>query len=307
MLSYYKSMTTSDLLPASCAAGVDEYFAACRERVPQFTGAHFSFHGTIRIHRSALGADLAIAPLNMLLALPAVLVRLLALTLRRTRWDTASRRLECVPLRFHTAVERSVIRLLAAEVFGFKNTETPFQRTWTSPASTAALGRTQFAQLFGISLRRYAAARSAAAEITTALLAGLVSLLFLDRFSPGSFSAGRALADAVGREVAIREFWLGETAGAWYYSVFTPDTSLPLVIGVILLVMALLSLCAAFAGLIADPVQQALGIHHRRLNRLVESLERAAHARTTKAFDTKDHYVARTTDVIDILRGLWPG
>ncbi|MGI9336255.1 MAG: DUF6635 family protein, partial [Gammaproteobacteria bacterium] len=288
-------------------AAIDEYFAACRAQIPGFVQAHFSLRGALRIHRRALGLDLIIAPVNVLLALPAVLIRLLALAIRRMRRPGAARALERLPLGFQTSVERAVIRALGAEILGLARTRPPFELTWAGADCAAALAGTQFALRLEPSLVRYAAARRAAAEITAALLAGFAGLFFLDRFSPGSVSAGRALADALGRETAVRDFWLGDTLGGWYYGVFAPETPLLLTLGVIVLLMVVLSLCAAFAGLLADPLQRALGLHRRRLRRLLRSLEACAHERTSADFDPKDHYVARATDVIDVLRGLWPG
>ena len=48
----------------------------CRARVPAFTARHFGLAGTLRLHREALGWDLLLAPLNVLLVGPALFVRM---------------------------------------------------------------------------------------------------------------------------------------------------------------------------------------------------------------------------------------
>lgn len=293
--------------PASDATQLTAYFSACRDRTPPFVDANFSWAGAARRHRFALGRDLVVAPLNVLLALPALLVRLLAAAATRLRWHTVARVLARVPLSFQTRVQRSLLHSLATEVFGLESTRPPFGCSWASPQCAAALERTRFAIAFEHSLLRYAAARTAAAEITVALIAGIMGLVFLDRFSPGSLSAGRAVADAVGHELAIRNFWLGDTLGGWYYGVFSAQTPIMLVVGMVLAVIVVLSVCAAFAGVVADPLQRAVGLHRRRIYRLVGSLEGAALADSSASFDPKDHYAARATDVFDIVRGVWPG
>ena len=156
-------------------------------------------------------------------------------------------------------------------------------------------------------LARYAGARTAAAEITVAILAGVATLALLDRFAPGALSAGRALADVVQHEVAVREFPLGDWLGGAWYGVFAPTTATSTIVLSILGVMCLLSMCAAFAGVAADPLQRALGLHRRRLRRMLDALQRASDERADARFEPRDHYAARATDALDIVRALWPG
>ena len=62
------------------------------------------------------------------------------------------------------------------------------------------------------------------------------------------------------------------------------------------------SVLSAFAGVAADPVQRSLGIHQRRLRRLVASIERSHGGHGPERFEVRDHYVARILDVADLLR-----
>lgn len=302
-----KPITAHQSPAAISSPPLDDYFDQCRARVALFTHTHFSLGGTIRIHRGAFGKDLLIASVNVLLALPAAVALVLKLALRRTRWQGAARFIGRFSFGFPTSVEKSLVRLLAGELLGLATTRPPFARTWATSAHAAALEGTRFADMLEATLARYAAARRAAADITTALVVGLGGLIVFGQFSPGSFSAGRMLADTVAREAAVREFWLGDTLGGWYYNFFSPDTSALLTIGAILSLMLVLCVCAAFAGLIADPLLKALRLHQRRLHRLLRSLENSAHSRSHTAFEPKDSLYARFMDVFDILKGVWPG
>ena len=51
-------------------AGARRYFAERRSRIKPFIDAHFSLTGTLALHRSAVGWDIARAPLNLSLAAP---------------------------------------------------------------------------------------------------------------------------------------------------------------------------------------------------------------------------------------------
>ena len=56
--------------------------------------------------------------------------------------------------------------------------------------------------------------------------------------------------------------------------------------------------------MVSDPVQKALGLHHRRLTALVDGLERAFTAGDARGFVAYDLYVARLMDLSDLLLGL---
>jgi hypothetical protein len=62
---------------------------------------------------------------------------------------------------------------------------------------------------------------------------------------------------------------------------------------------------AAFAGVIADPVQRTFGLHQRRLHRLIDALGRELKGDSDAAFHARDHYVARIFDLIDLARATY--
>ena len=66
--------------------------------------------------------------------------------------------------------------------------------------------------------------------------------------------------------------------------------------------LAATSIASAFAGIIADPVQKGLELHHRRLHRLIDAVENQWNFEHEDAeFVAHDPYVARHMDVFDIL------
>ncbi len=57
----------------------------------------------------------------------------------------------------------------------------------------------------------------------------------------------------------------------------------------------------AFAGILTDPLQRALGMHHRRLHRLIDALGVELRG-GRQAFQVRDHYAARILDLVDLAR-----
>jgi len=69
--------------------------------------------------------------------------------------------------------------------------------------------------------------------------------------------------------------------------------------------MLVAAVMAAFAGVVSDPVQRALGLHERRLHRLIDVLGQELRGDGETAFRVRDHYVARIFDLIDLARATW--
>ena len=61
------------------------------------------------------------------------------------------------------------------------------------------------------------------------------------------------------------------------------------------------SVVAAFAGVLADPAQSRLGIHRRRLGRLLDAVEEEFLGRGDKPFVAREHFFARLLDLWDAL------
>ena len=69
-------------------------------------------------------------------------------------------------------------------------------------------------------------------------------------------------------------------------------------------VLGVAAVATAFAGMVSDPVQRALGLHHRRLNRFIDSLEAAFHHSGAAGSRHTTLYVARLIDLLDLLVGV---
>ncbi len=300
-------------------AGARAYFASRRTRVPAFVNAHFSLHGTLRLHRAALGWDILKAPLNLSLALPQILLHLAAALARATGARTLAVKLHRNML-LRTAVAAEIEWLIHTELL-----ELPFaQRSRQSrqdalsqtildqpqihDAMQAALleigshGQDpQFRARLAQALDSYGLSRAAAAEITTGLLNLGAGALAMNKLTPGAATLGPALAGIMVHQTAVSAFPLGAWLGSAWYGFFPilPSTAMiASTTGGLMLASATL---AAFAGVIFDPIQRALGLHSRRLLRMIDGLERQFTDPHAVGFAVRDHYVARLLDLFDVV------
>ena len=301
------------------------YFAERRERIGPFIDRHFSLRGTTRLHRRAVGWDLLKAPANLFLAVPNVGAKLAAAGLEKVGAARPAQRLREARLLFETAVGREVEWLVMTELL-----ELPFaqgkdrvsrrdalaETVLADPRVEArarevlaAIGRRAdeagFRERLEATLSAYTDTRSAAAEIATALLTLGGGAATVHQVTPGAMTLGPALAAAIAQQTAIASFPLGQTLGGLWYAAFPAAASPALVAGLTGGLMVGAAALSAFAGILTDPVQRRLGLHRRRLERLVDALEREWIEGHGGTFTVRDHYVARLVDLFDLLATAW--
>lgn len=270
------------------------YFADVRARIPAFTARHFGVGGTIRLHAEAISLDLLRAPFNVLLVGPALFLRIIAVLLRRLRLESAARWLASRNLFVETRLSRRMADLILTELLGIREAGQPGTGT-TAPVTEAWHDRAHHL------IAEYVAARHAVAELGAGLVALVIGLLLLNALTPSAISLGPILANQMAQQEAIENFWLGAGVGQLYHSWWPAHATWTQTVTTTLGAMALFALLATFMGVITDPLQQALGLHRRRLERLVHTLERVACGESAAELALPDPYIARIADVADVV------
>ncbi|MBD3640512.1 MAG: hypothetical protein HUJ18_05895 [Marinobacter sp.] len=295
-------------------SGIERYFEDCRARIPAFIDRHFHYPGAIATNRKALGWDMLRAPLNLLWAPVYALASLVkVLTRKRTglRWlhNLADR----VPAGFTTRVQQHISGLIFVDLLNHGH-EQSLLETYLVEALEAVYERhtgepvdhqrftERIEPLVDEALSQYRVTRTASADITNSITCTVLGAFAFQKFTPGGIGLAVVLASMLAKTLAARDFILGETIGGWYYSVFPPEPSLATTASVMVAVLAALSAFAAFSGVIFDPIQAAVGLHRRRLRKLLDHLQRDVTLRTQSSFRPKDQFVARVLDTFDMIR-----
>jgi hypothetical protein len=315
-------------LPALARAAVEDgirrYFADRQARVRPFVDRHYALPGTLALHRAALGRDILRAPANLLLAGPHAAMKAAGLLAGRLGAGRTARALARRELLLRTDVARQIEWLLFTELLELPCRQ-PARQSARDALAEAILadprvGRAAAALLAPIGARgddpafrarlteamsSYAATRAAAAEITTSLLTLSTGALATKQLTPGAVSLGPALAGMLAQQTAIASFPLGTGLGGVWYGLFPVAPSAVLVAGLTGGLMLAASGAAAFAGIVSDPVQRRLGLHERRLRRMLAALESQMLDPAAPAFAVHDHYVARLLDLFDLLGSAW--
>ncbi|OYV40947.1 MAG: hypothetical protein B7Z80_03160 [Rhodospirillales bacterium 20-64-7] len=319
----------TDLLPAADANptlarqivddGIRRYFNDRHLRVKPFVDRNFSFRGSLALHRAAVGWDIARAPLNLTMAGPQVGLLVASRTARKLGLPRLASSLGSKRLIVHTAVGKELSWRLHADLL-----ELPYQveaRATTRDAlaetilsdprvaeavtpALEAIGQRgddpALRRRLEAAMSEYTRTRAAATEITTALLSLSAGAMTLRKLTPGAISLGPTLAAAIAQRAAVMSFPMGGALGSVWYAMFPVAPSAVLVAGLTGGLLAASTVAAAFAGVIADPVQRKLGLHERRLHHMLDALERQMFDPAAQGFVVHDHYVARLLDVFDV-------
>lgn len=298
-----------------------QYFQRCRERVPEFVRNIYSIKGALRISRKAFGWDLLRAPLNLFWAVPYLLIQLIALVFHKIRIYPIARLLRRISPGLQTEVQKEIAWLVRTELFElpYKQSDRVSKKdslleTILSQETLSDLMKSHLTKInntvqfddFERSLKRelntYGGTRVAAADLGCSLLNISAGAIFLKKLTPGAITTGSAVATTIAHESAVSSFFFGETLGSAYYYVFPVEPSLELIFGTTTGILVVMGILSAFSGVIADPFQRLTGSHQRRLNKIINSLERNFNITDSAGFHPKDHYMARVFDVFDFVK-----
>jgi hypothetical protein len=319
-LSTLPQPPTTDAVQAAVAEATLQYLNGCRNRIKPFARQHFSFRGAARLNRRALGLDMIKTSLNVAWSVPYLASRGGAALSKKLGMRRVAAFLDATPPGFRTAVERELEWLIYSELLelpyqqGERRCERDalFEQILAHPRINARLlsllmslderaGQPGFRVKLENHLRGYTASRTAATELSGALLNLAAGAAMFHKLTPGALAMGSTTAAAIAQQTAVANFALGPTLGSLYYGFFPATAGTGLLVtttGGLILALAVLT---AGAGVITDPVQQALGLHERKLHRLVDALE-AEITGKDKGLKIRDAYVARVFDLWDLLQ-----
>lgn len=297
------------------------YCAARRAKIDDFVDRTFSLPGTLRLHRRALGWDLVRSPANLALSGPHLAARVSAGLARRAGLAPAADWLDSRRYFLQTDVARELEWRLFTELLELpiRQGERVSERDaladeilrdprivpGSEDAPQSPAERDAFRAWLAGAASTYEGTRVSAADLTTAAVSAGIGALAFKKLTPGMLSLGPATAQLLVQNAAIAGFPLGSGAGALWYGAFPAAAPAALSIGLTGGLLAAGAVIGAFSGVVSDPIQRRFGLHQRRLRRLIDCLERELTGQGDSRFTVRDHYVARTLDVIEALGLVW--
>ncbi len=300
---------------------IGAYIESRKERVPHFVRKHFSFKGAVRLNRKAFGSDLYKVPLNVAWTIPYITLRASSSLMKRLGLEKFPSHVERLPVGFETKVQKEITWLTFTELL-----EIPYaqgnRKSEKDALLEAILNQPEISSLFigdlstiytkskdprfhpalEKNLMEYSRSRTAASELAGNIISLSAGASVFGKMTPGALTVGGGLAAAFAQQAAISNFILGPTVGSLYYAVFPASASMGLVIASTGAVMAALATLTSFSGIITDPIQYKLGFHRKRLNKLIDCLDRELRGLGDSRLKIRDQYVARVFDLVDLFK-----
>jgi len=320
MVNLEKTNTLSPIETALDRA-IRNYIDSRRKKIPGFVKTHFSISGAVKINRKALGKDLIKAPVNLAWALPYTAIQVTSVVLKKIGLKKIDKLIEKVPIGFKTSVQEEINRLIYVELL-----ELPYKKDNGKDVNDALLAeildQPEIKCLFQVELdliltqsqqegfkkslekrlKEYSLSRTAISELAGNIIALATGVGMMGKMTPGGISFGTVLAATIAQQSAISSFFLGPTIGGVYYGMFPASASMGLAMASTSAVLATLAILSAFSGIITDPIQARLGIHEKRLNRLLDSLEKTLMDMGDSDLKIREQYLARVFDLLDLLK-----
>lgn len=312
----------SEISPEELAGAIvrdaaHRYIEDRRTRIDAFVDRHFTFAGSLALHRCALGWDLVRAPANLFLAGPALALKLTAWAAQRAGPPRVAAWLAEHRLLLKTEVARQIEWLVAAELLeipcryrdrvshrdAIAETILADERAVRVIAPLLAGGAidSDFRPRIVAAIEAYLGSRTAAAEIATGFAAAGLGALLVKQATPGLITLSSAVAATIAQQMAIAAFPLGAGLGGLWYSLFPPAAGPELLAATTAGVFLGGAMLAAFCGVITDPLQRRLGLHRRRLERFLQMVEIDLSGEPGRTRIMRDHYVARLVDLFDLI------
>ncbi|WP_075187276.1 DUF6635 family protein [Teredinibacter haidensis] len=289
------------------------YFESCRARIPGFIHRHFQYPGAWHTNRVALGLDIVRAPLNLFWAPVYALISFIKYLLHRKGYLSLASLLGKVPDGATTQVQKHLAKLIYSDLLQLDCEQSSLEVHIAAALeeryneSHPSINQQKiFAQRIGPlvhqALLQYRITRTASSDITNSIASTLVGAFAFHKFTPGGIGIGLILAAIIAKATAVNEFFLGRNIGYFYYALLPPEPSLELKAWSLLAVLAVLSAFASFSGLITDPLQSVTRLHHQRLHKMINHLEKDFLEEANNSFRPKDQYVARILDMFDVIK-----
>lgn len=300
--------------------GARRYTRGCESRINDFVRRHYSFRGSLGIHAHAVGWDVVRVPINIIWSLVNIVLALVGILAGLARLKKLKAWINKIPPGLKTDMDRQISWLVVTELLQLPHehqgrrceqdglmeeiTKEPSLRLLLDKKLDVFVALSKqpgFEKRLKAKLGEYGATRTGSAD-----LAGNAALLITSKVATGqaafgTLGAGTAASAALAHSIAVSNFWLGSTIGSYYYALVPVTVSLRLLIAVTALIAVVLALVSTFIGILTDPLQAKLGIHQRRLRKLIAAIEDDLLGKAESNFELREKYIGRLFDVIDVL------
>lgn len=257
---------------------IDRYIAERRSRIDPFVERHFSLRDTFALQQRSLLTNLLCYPVNSLWSIPYLFVKKLSESLEKLGWGSAAGLLSAVPSGLKSLYQKEVECMVKTEILGSHERLLDIMKQ--DPRVAPLLASPEFSTHLNLTfgeinhlVESYGSSRALVSDTAGSLLSLAFGWWMFGDHSLGVGGMGERIAQKRAHEKAASSFILGSGLGSAFYSVFPPKPTMWEVMLATAAVGLLLTLCGLVIGVLNDPLLKRLGLHHRQLHGLIDTIE----------------------------------
>lgn len=254
-----------------------EKYVDRKKRVDDFIDRHFSIQETIEIQKKSFPIDLLFNPLNALWSIPYLSLKKSVETLDKMGWAKLTPAMDKIPSGIKTGYQKEVEKMIATELLDYDALVLELRKhpTINKLITTNELTLNEFKIKAEINkeIDKYSSSQAMITDLSGSVMTLLMGWYFFGDKTLGIFGIGDRLARRMAHDKAASGFVFGEKLGSAFYHAFPPAPTNTQVYMATLGVGVLLTAFSVFVAVMSDPLRKRLGLHKKKLNDLIESLE----------------------------------
>ncbi|MBO9666283.1 MAG: hypothetical protein J7501_05670 [Bdellovibrio sp.] len=258
---------------------IEDFTTQKRASIDAFVQNHFTVKEALQIQKKSMIWDLAFYPLNTLWSIPYLTLKKGAETLEKLGWSRGSDFVGWVPSGFKTRYQKETEHLLANEFLANASEElmAGFKKkahldSYLSEADLHSL-KLKISSVYKQEVDKFTSSQVMVTDLITSFVTLLAGRYFFGDSSLGFLGMGTRIAKKVANDNAANHFFLGKKAGGYFYRAFPVAPTQTQIWVATIGLGCLLTVFSIAAAIFSDPLKKALGLHTRKLQVLLETLE----------------------------------
>jgi len=259
---------------------IESFIATKKAKIESFVQNHFSLQETWQLQRTSVAFDIILYPLNTLWSIPYLAIKKSVEVADKLGWASANKFLNYLPSGFKTRYQKQTELIITNSLISSNAGHELIEQLKDSSALSKSLNPDEIANLeqkISALIKTEIDNHTSSQVLVTDLVTSFVTLLAGKWiFGDGSLSImdmGSKMARKFANEKASDNFFLGKRVGSAFYNAFPVAPTKTQIFLATLSIGLLLTVFSIAAAVLSDPVRKKLGLHHKKLNSLLETLE----------------------------------
>lgn len=259
---------------------IETFIATKKAKIDSFVQNHFSLQETWQLQKTSMAFDIILYPLNTLWSIPYLTIKKSVEVADKLGWASANKSLNHLPSGFKTRYQKQTELLIAKNLISSNAAHELIEQLKDSSALSKSLNPEQIADLqqkISTLIKNEIDNHTSSQVLVTDLVASAVTLLAGKWiFGDSSLSItdmGSKMARKFANEKASDNFFLGKNVGSVFYNAFPVAPTKTQILFATLSIGLLLTIFSIAAAVLSDPLRKKWGLHHKKLNFLLNTLE----------------------------------